>query len=98
MILIREITAADKRARRRFDLVQHAVDAVAHDQPVLERLDVDVRCAHFQRIGDDQRDQPYHRRFRREILELLDVGVEADVIALLDVAENLTERRLARTI
>ena len=53
MILIREITAADSRLRRRLDLVQHAVDAVADDQPVLERLDVDVGGAHVERVGDD---------------------------------------------
>ena len=78
--------------------MQHAVDAVAHDQAILERLDVNVGRAHFQRVGDDQRDQADHGRFRREILELLDVGVEADVVALLDVAEDLVQRRLARAV
>ena len=45
MILTREITAAVELRRRRLHFVQHAVDAVAHLQPVLERLDVDVRGA-----------------------------------------------------
>ena len=40
--------------RRRLDLVQHAVDPVADDQPVLERLDVDVRRARLERVGDEQ--------------------------------------------
>ena len=53
MILMREMTAADRRSRRRLDLVQHAVDPVADAQPVLERLDVDVRGARLERVGDD---------------------------------------------
>ncbi len=98
MILMREITAADKPPRRRFDLVQHAVDAIAHDQTVFERLEMDIRRAHFERVGDDQRYQANHRRFGSEILQLLDVGVEPDVVALLDVADNLPQRRFARAV
>ena len=95
---MREIIAADKPPRRRFHLVQHAVDAVAHDQPVLERLDVDVRGAHLQRVGDHQRDEPDHRRLGGQVLELLDVGVERELVALLDVADDLAELRLAGTV
>ena len=54
MILMREITAAVDVGRRRLDFVQHAVDAVAHVQPVLERLDVDVRRALLDRALDDR--------------------------------------------
>ena len=95
---MREDHRCGKTPRRRLDLVQHAVDPVAHDQPVLERLDVDVRRARVERIGDDQRHHAYHRRFGGEILQLLDVGVEGKVIALLDVAQDLAERRFARAI
>ncbi len=87
-----------KAPRRRLDLVQHAVDPVAHDQPVLERLDVDVGRARVERIGDDQRHQADHRRFGGEILQLLDVGVEGEIVALLDVAQDLAERRFARAV
>ena len=60
--LTREITAAVRFCRRRFAFRQHAVDAVAHLQPVLERLDVDVRGAQFDRALDDEVDRPDHRR------------------------------------
>src|SRR6185312_5372521 len=49
--------------RRRLHLVQYAVDAVAHLQAILERLDVDVRGARFHRALDQQVHQPDHRRF-----------------------------------
>ena len=46
-----------------------------------------------------QRHQPDHRRFGREVLQLLDVGVEGELVAaLLDVADDLAERRLARAV
>ena len=61
---------------RRFNLVQHAVNAVAHDQPIFERLDVNVGRAGFERVGDNQADQANHRRFRRQIFELLNVVTE----------------------
>ena len=99
MILMREITGADSRLRRRLDLVQHAVDAVADDQPVLERLDVDVGRAHLERVGDDEAHHPDDRRLGREVLQLLDVGVEGDLVAaLLDVAHDLAERGLAGAV
>ena len=80
-------------ARRRLDLVQHAVDPVADREPVLERLDVDVRRPRVERVGDDERDQPDHRRLGGEVLQLLDVGVEGELVALLDVADDLADRR-----
>ena len=99
MILMREITAADSRLRRRLDLVQHAVDPVADDQPVLERLDVDVRRARLERVGDEQRHEADDRRLGREVLQLLDVGVERELVgARLDVAEQLALRRLAGAV
>ena len=77
-----------KLARRRFDLVQDAVDPVTHDQAVFERLDVDVGGPRLERVGNDERDQPDHRRFGRQVLQLLNVGVEGEVVALLDVADE----------
>ena len=87
-------------ARRRLDLVQHAVDPVAHDQPVLERLDVDVGRARSERVGDQQRHEADHRRLRREVLQLLHVGVERDLVAAhLDVvADDLAHRALAAPV
>ena len=45
-------------------------------QPVLERLDVNVRRTQFHRTLDDQVDQPDHRRFGRQVAQVLDI-VEA---------------------
>ena len=42
MILMREVTRGLQPPRRRLLVVEHAVDAVAHAQRVLEGLDVDV--------------------------------------------------------
>jgi hypothetical protein len=36
----------------------------------------------LERVGDDQRHEPDHRRFGREVLQLLDVGVERELVAL----------------
>ena len=98
-----DLDARDHRGRqaprRRFDFVQHAVDAVADDQPILERLDVNVGRAHFERIGDEQRHEADHRRFGREVLQLLHVRVERKLVgARLDVAEQLALRGLARAV
>ena len=97
-----DLDARDHRrgepARRRLDFMQHTVDAVAHDQTVFKRLEMDVGRAHFQRVGDDERHQAYHRRFGREVLQLLDIGIESDVVALLDIADDLSQCRLARAV
>ncbi len=73
MIFTREITAAVDAGRRRFDFMQHAVDAVTHLQPVLERLDMDVRGALLDRALDHQVDQPDDRRFGGQVAQMLDV-------------------------
>ena len=73
MILMRLITAAVRLAGGLSPSSQHAVDAVAHLQPVLERFDVDVRRAQFDRALDDQVDQADHRRFGGEVAQVLDV-------------------------
>ena len=59
--------------RRAVGLVQHAVVAVAHAQPVLERLDMDVGRLRLDRAGDDLVHQAYHRRLAREVLQPLGV-------------------------
>ena len=79
--------------------MQHAVDAVAHVEPVLERLDVDVGGAHVERVGDEQADQADDRRLGRQVLQLLHVGVEGEFVAArLDVADQLALRRLAAAV
>jgi hypothetical protein len=56
MTLMRELMAA-RCARRRHHLVQHAVDAVAHLELVLERLEVDVRGLVLDRLQQHEVDQ-----------------------------------------
>ena len=60
-------------ARRRLRLVQHAVIAVADAQAVLERLDMDVGGLGLHRPGDQQVDQPDHRRLARQVLQPIGV-------------------------
>jgi hypothetical protein len=69
-----------KSPRWRLDLVQDPVDAVAHNQTVLERLDVDVRCSGFERVGDDERDEPDHRPSEARSFNCC-VGVEGEVVS-----------------
>ena len=78
--------------------MQHAVDPVADAQPVLERLDVDVGGARLERVGDDERHEADDRRLGREVLQVLNVGIERELVALLDVADDLTDRRAARAV
>ena len=58
---MRERMAPKRPPRRAVALDQHAVDAVADPDPVLERLDVDVGCSKLDRFGDHQVHQPDDR-------------------------------------
>ena len=79
--------------------MQHAVDPVADDEAVLEGLDVDVGRAGVERVGDDERDEPDDRRLGGQVLQLLDVGIEGEIVAaLLDVADDLADRRAAGAV
>ena len=51
---------------------QHTVDAVAHMQAIIERLQVDVGCSQVDHPADDGVDQANDGRFAGEILEVLD--------------------------
>ena len=81
MILMREMTAAVRLAGGAFAFLEHAVDAVAHLQAVLERLDVDVRSTQLDRALDDQVDQADDRRFRCQVAQVLDVLQVAAALA-----------------
>ena len=52
--------------------MDHAVDPVAHMQPVFERFEVDVRRAQVGDAADDRVDQPDHRRLAGQVLQVLD--------------------------
>ena len=98
-----DLDPRDHRGRqalgRRLDVVQHAVDAVADVQLVLERLDVDVGRAHVERVGDEQAHEADDRRLGRQVLQLLHVGVEREFVAArLDVADQLALRGLAAAV
>ena len=73
MILMREITARAQPRRRRFHRAQHAVDAIAHAELVLHRLDVNVRGARFHRLGDQQIDEADDGRFAGYIFQPIHV-------------------------
>ena len=53
--------------------MQHPVDAVTHPEPVLERLDVDVRSPRLHRPADQQIHQADDRRLAGEVAQALDV-------------------------
>jgi hypothetical protein len=59
---------------------------------------VDVGGARFERVGDDERNEANDGRLGRQVLEVLDVGVERELVALLDVADDLADGRAARAI
>ena len=61
------------RLGRAHDLVQHAVDAEAHPQVVLGRLEVDVRRAVLDRLRDQQVDVLDDRRVLDDLLDLGEV-------------------------
>ena len=67
--------------RRRLDLAQHAVDAVAHAQPRFGGFEMDVGGAHLDRAGDQAVDQPDDRRLAGEILQPIEIGVAVVVVA-----------------
>ena len=58
MTLMRETDQRRDGAPALQHFAQHAVDAEAHDEPVLEGLDVDVRGVFLHRLGEHGVDQP----------------------------------------
>ncbi len=76
-----DLDARDDQRRHRAlglqHLAQHAVDAEADHEPVLERLDVDVRAVFLDRLGQERVDQPDDRRL---VLALEQVGNLRDVL------------------
>ena len=49
---------------RRFHLVQHAIDAVADAKSLRQRLEMNIRGAHFEGLDDERIDQLDERRIR----------------------------------
>ncbi len=75
-------------------LVEHAVDAVAHHQPLAQGLDVDVARARLDRLGQHQVHEPHHRR----VLDLLAQGREVHVLADLAAGEVEGAEDLAQVL
>ena len=75
------LDARDDRRRHRAPrlqrLAQHAVDAQPHHEPVLERLDVDVRGVLLDRLGQQRVDELDDRRI---VLALEQVGLLGQVL------------------
>ena len=82
MIFTREIDARDHPARDLGGLAEHAVHAEAHAHLAALGLEVDVRGAVLDRLGDDRVDELDHRRVVRGLADLGDLGEL--LLALLD--------------
>jgi hypothetical protein len=76
--------------------MQYAVDAVAHLQPVLERLDVHVRRALLDRALQDEIHQPDDRRLGRQVAQVLDVVLLGGVAV--EVLHDRAHRRAAAAV
>jgi hypothetical protein len=63
-----------QRARRLDQVEQSAVDAQPHHRARFERLDVDVRGAAAQRLGEQCIDQADDRRAILAVEQVLDLG------------------------
>ena len=86
--------------------VEDAVDAVAHDQVVLLRLDVDVARAVLGRFEDHRVDEPDERRVREAVVGLevvvllrfgLDGAISSAKAAFMASAARERRRSSART-
>ena len=92
-----DLHARDHRGRqaprRRFGLVQHAVDAVAHDQAILERLDMDVGRARLECLGEQQVHEANDRGLGGEVLQVCDVAEVLLLVARGDVVHDLAHGR-----
>ncbi len=89
-----DLDAGDHRGlqsrRRRLDLVQHPVVAIAHPQPVGKRLQMHVRGMGFDGASDHLVDEPDHRRLAGEIFEAFGI-----LLGRLVIGHNLVQHRLA---
>ena len=70
---MREVTRGLQAPGRRLQVVEDAVDAIAHAQAVLGRLDVDVRGLGGDRLLDEEVDEPHDRGLEGHVAELGDV-------------------------
>ena len=84
---MRDVIAISTGVRNRVDLVQHAVDAEAHEADVAPRLDVDVGGALLERVLPEPVD---------DVDDVLVVGVEVAVLAELDQLLEVARERRAR--
>ena len=87
-----------KPARGRLHLVHDPVHAVAHDQTVFKRLNVNVRCTCLQCMADDEADQADDGRFRCQLFELLQIFAATVVVTRLRFSDDLIHGRFARAI
>ena len=73
MILTREMIAARSWLGGEANSRSSAVDAIAHDEAVLQRLDMDVGGAALDRARDELIDQADDRHFAGEIAQPVDI-------------------------
>ncbi len=91
-----DLDAADHRAGdrllRRQHFAQHAVDAKAHDEAILVRLDMDVGRAFLDRFGQQRVDQADDRRvvlaFEQVFRFRQFIGERLQIDALVEIADH----------
>ena len=72
---------------------QDPVDAVTDLQPFTVGFDMDVGCVGADRVRDDLIDEADHRRFLRQILEVLDIRFVGALALHPDIVEDPVDRR-----
>ena len=81
--------------RRRFHLLEYAIDPEAHLQDLLEGFDVDVGGPHLHGALHDQIDHADDRGLGGQVLEMLDIGL-VDIVVAAEGIGNFAHQRLAR--
>ena len=95
MTLMRETTSGATRALGLQHFAQHAVDAEAHHQAILERLDVDVGGVLAHRLREQRVDQADDRRI---VLALEQVGLLGQVLRQVRQIGGVLEAELHRIV
>src|SRR6266851_1015997 len=71
--------------------LQNSVDAVAHEEPAVKGLDMNVGGAAFDGANDQQIDQTDYRRLACQIAQPVDVFDGAGIVPALDLLDQLAE-------
>ena len=78
--------------------MQDAVNTIAHDEPILKRLNVNIGRPALQCVIDDQIYQPDHRCLGCLIFQLLGVAEILFLIARRNVVDDLSHRGFSAAV